>query len=631
VPLSFETVSSVITGTSATRSRTEPFNTAFACDTDLSSEFSWSACDLCCVSYGDEEHHQEQQNVPVIQAVAHVGDQTSANSPCQNFIEIGSGSSVNSSDECTPQEMKVDRAAHRRQNLAFKGITHRMKTYFREGMHGRRSPDCRNDPVKSHRAARSALRTCLALGAVQTPSDLPTISAGHYTKASVSRLLHCGRTEAKQEEQDLRAAADRVPLSFETVSSVITGTSATRSRTEPFNTAFACDTDLSSEFSWSACDLCCVSYGDEEHHQEQQNVPVIQGFGNAAESDRLQRHRPFVPLLRVSSLVPDLDFNVQDMKFDRAMCRRTKLSFKCSEYRRKTANESHNLARYSDKRFQKPPQAHRAARVATRTCLALGVVEEASDMPFLVGHGLGHTCVSKLLRRAITLEDASEFDLCEWELPTEALGSPMDCVEDPSLFDLTKAMVVPEPNAEFSLCGDLSSPVCEVCTGELPCSRLLHVSAKLDNMCDLTHCEMDDGAVADVFAFENLPCPVPSTRMSTDNEDDPLTAKLVAENERLHAALSEARRENAKLAIQRTEHVDFAHLLELAKEFGDGFGDEDDSFLDPLCSSNIPHFDMSSADAEVAQLKCELQDSRLEVARLRAQLASHGIGRTAEF
>ena len=35
---------------------------------------------------------------------------------------------------------------------------------------------------------------------------------------------------------------------------------------------------------------------------------------------------------------------------------------------------------------------------------------------------------SKLLRRATTLEDASEFDLSEWELSTEALGSPMDCV-----------------------------------------------------------------------------------------------------------------------------------------------------------------------------------------------------------
>ena len=42
----------------------------------------------------------------------------------------------------------------------------------------------------------------------------------------------------------------------------------------------------------------------------------------------------------------------------------------------------------------------------------------------------------------------SEFDLSE-----EALGSPMDCVEDPSF---TKAMVDPELNAEFSLCGDLS-------------------------------------------------------------------------------------------------------------------------------------------------------------------------------
>ena len=64
------------------------------------------------------------------------------------------------------------------------------------------------------------------------------------------------------------------------------------------------------------------------------------------------------------------------------------------------------------------------------------------------------TRVFKHLRRATTLEDASEFDLSE-----EALGSPMDCVEDPSLFDLTKAMVDPELNAEFSLCGDLSSGV----------------------------------------------------------------------------------------------------------------------------------------------------------------------------
>ena len=81
------------------------------------------------------------------------------------------------------------------------------------------------------------------------------------------------------------------------------------------------------------------------------------------------------------------------------------------------------------------PQAHRTARVATRTCLALGVVEETSDVLVLVDHGPGHTCVSKHLRRETTLEDASEFDLSE-----EALGSPMDCVEDPSLFDLTKAI-----------------------------------------------------------------------------------------------------------------------------------------------------------------------------------------------
>ena len=73
--------------------------------------------------------------------------------------------------------------------------------------------------------------------------------------------------------------------------------------------------------------------------------------------------------------------------------------------------------------------------MATRTCLALGVVEETSDVLVLVDHGPGHTFVSKHLRRATTLEDASEFDLSE-----EALGSPMDCVEDPSLFDLTKVI-----------------------------------------------------------------------------------------------------------------------------------------------------------------------------------------------
>ena len=32
-------------------------------------------------------------------------------------------------------------------------------------------------------------------------------------------------------------------------------------------------------------------------------------------------------------------------------------------------------------------------------------------------------------------------------------------------------------------------------------------------------------------------------------------------------AESEARRENAKLAVQKTEHVDFAYLLKLAKDF----------------------------------------------------------------
>ena len=73
-------------------------------------------------------------------------------------------------------------------------------------------------------------------------------------------------------------------------------------------------------------------------------------------------------------------------------------------------------------------------------------------MPVLVGQGTGHTCVSMLLRRATTL-----------------------CVEDPSLFDLTKAMVDPKPNAEFSL-SVISA--CEVCTGEFPCSRRLHVSLR---------------------------------------------------------------------------------------------------------------------------------------------------------
>ena len=113
----------------------------------------------------------------------------------------------------------------------------------------------------------------------------------------------------------------------------------------------------------------------------------------------------------------------------------------------------------------------------------------------------------------------------------------MDCVEDPSLFDLTKAMVDPEPNAEFSLCGDLSSPV----------QRGLHRRASV----------FKATACADVFVFEILSCSVLSTRMSTDNEDDPLTVKLVAENERLRAALAEARCENAKVAFQKTEHVDF--------------------------------------------------------------------------
>ena len=81
-------------------------------------------------------------------------------------------------------------------------------------------------------------------------------------------------------------------------------------------------------------------------------------------------------------------------------------------------------------------------------------------MPVLVGQGPGHTCVSMLLRRVTTL-----------------------CVEDPSSFDHTKAMVDPKPNAEFSL-SVISA--CEVCTGELPCSRRLHVSAKVNNMCDFT-------------------------------------------------------------------------------------------------------------------------------------------------
>ena len=51
------------------------------------------------------------------------------------------------------------------------------------------------------------------------------------------------------------------------------------------------------------------------------------------------------------------------------------------------------------------------------------------------------------------------------------------------------------------MCGDLSSPACEVCAGELPCSRRLHVSAKLENMRDFIHSEMDVGAGADVLVF----------------------------------------------------------------------------------------------------------------------------------
>ena len=118
-----------------------------------------------------------------------------------------------------------------------------------------------------------------------------------------------------------------------------------------------------------------------------------------------------------------------------------------------------------------------AARVATRTCLALGVRHACPCWS-----GPRNTCVSMLLRRATTL-----------------------CVEDPSLFDLTKAMVDPKPNAEFSL-SVISA--CEVCTGELPCSRRLHVSAQVDNMCDLSHSEIDGGAGANVYVFETLLCPV---------------------------------------------------------------------------------------------------------------------------
>lgn len=126
-----------------------------------------------------------------------------------------------------------------------------------------------------------------------------------------------------------------------------------------------------------------------------------------------------------------------------------------------------------------------------------------------------------------------------------------------------------------------------------------------------------------------------------------LVSHLRADNTRLREALVAAQREcEALVAAQQRQaasaaeqqasvpSVDFGHLLELVRDFGaDGLGgcDEDYFAEDSPSGGMVQVFSMvdsprgeAGQSEEVEQLRDELEDSRLEIAQLRAELAARG-------
>ena len=137
-------------------------------------------------------------------------------------------------------------------------------------------------------------------------------------------------------------------------------------------------------------------------------------------------------------------------------------------------------------------------------------------MLVLVGHDPGRTCVP-----------SSCAVRPRWKTP-QILTCPSGSCPQRPLF-LPWAVLRTHRYSISRRSQTQSFPCAVFCPSCFPGVRRLHVSAKLDNRYNFTHREMDVGAVADVFVFETLSCPAPSTRLPTDNKDDPLTANLVAE------------------------------------------------------------------------------------------------------
>mmetsp|Transcript_98201 Transcript_98201/g.316373 ORF Transcript_98201/g.316373 Transcript_98201/m.316373 type:complete len:258 (-) Transcript_98201:102-875(-) len=116
-----------------------------------------------------------------------------------------------------------------------------------------------------------------------------------------------------------------------------------------------------------------------------------------------------------------------------------------------------------------------------------------------------------------------------------------------------------------------------------------------------------------------------------------LVSHLRADNTRLREALVAAQRECEALAAAQGQAseaaaapgVDFGHLLELVRDFGaDGLGGSEGDFLMEDMASQCQVFSMVDSprgcekDDEVVLLRDELEDSQMEVARLRAELAA---------
>lgn len=113
-----------------------------------------------------------------------------------------------------------------------------------------------------------------------------------------------------------------------------------------------------------------------------------------------------------------------------------------------------------------------------------------------------------------------------------------------------------------------------------------------------------------------------------------LVSHLRADNSRLREALVAAQRETEALIetqMQAPAGADFGHLLELIRDFGDVLGGEDTYSSEPApdgLASGAQVFSLDSPRGEhdgsedVSDLRMELEASRLEVARLRQELAA---------